>query len=138
MNPDRPIGITLLSAFFAFGACMAGLACLTLLLPDTRLSGLWALNPDAHARLEAIGSWSIALMAVVSLACASAAFGLWRGDDWGRAIALGVLGVNLVGDATNALLRHDLRTLIGIPIGAALIAYLLSKGARSYFHGDGD
>jgi hypothetical protein len=31
-----------------------------------------------------------------------------------------VLAVNLVGDTTNAVMRGDLRTLIGLPIGGAL------------------
>ena len=31
--------------------------------------------------------------------------------------------MHLVGDSLNAILRHDLRTLIGLPIGGALIAY---------------
>jgi hypothetical protein len=43
------------------------------------------------------------------------------------------VAVNLVGDTTNALVRGDLRTLVGLPIGGALIAYLLSAGVRSEF-----
>jgi hypothetical protein len=38
-----------------------------------------------------------------------------------------VLTVNLVGDSLNALLRHDLRTLIGLPVGGLLILYLLKR-----------
>ena len=54
--------------------------------------------------------------------------------QWGRAVALTVLAVNLLGDAGNALVRGDLRTLIGVPIGAALIAYILLNGTvRAYF-----
>jgi len=43
---------------------------------------------------------------------------------------LGILIVNLIGDSLNALLRHDRRTLIGLPIGGAMIAYLLSVRRR--------
>ena len=43
----------------------------------------------------------------------------------GVPLALGILSVNLVGDLLNAFVRHDLRTLIGLPIGGAMIAYLL-------------
>ena len=52
---------------------------------------------------------------------------------WGRRLALAILTANLVGDATNALLRDDLRTLIGLPIGGALIAYLMSARVRVGF-----
>ena len=34
------------------------------------------------------------------------------------------LAANLVGDLTNAFVRHDLRTLIGVPIAGAMIFYL--------------
>jgi hypothetical protein len=38
--------------------------------------------------------------------------------------------INLIGDSLNALLRHDPRTLIGVPIGALMIWYLL-RGKRA-------
>lgn len=40
-------------------------------------------------------------------------------------LALAILSVNILGDLFNALMRHDLRTLIGLPIGGAMIAYLI-------------
>ena len=64
-------------------------------------------------------------MLVVGSACASAAIGLATRTRWGRQLALGILIANLIGDLLNAFLRHDLRTLIGLPIGGAMIAYLL-------------
>ena len=113
---------------------MSLLAALALLLPNSALHNVWRLNPQAHAGLAALGPWAIALMFVVSVACGLAAAGLWRGAGWGRAVALTVLAVNLAGDAGNALVRGDLRTLIGVPIGAALIAYLLlNRRVRDYF-----
>jgi hypothetical protein len=39
-------------------------------------------------------------------------------------LGLVILLVNLVGDAANAILRHDYRPLIGIPIGGVMIFYL--------------
>ena len=77
----------------------------------------------------------MALMGLVSVACGVAAVGLWKGALWGRAIALTLLLLNLMGDARNALYRGDLRPLIGL-IGAALILYLFTKRVRVYFqHG---
>ena len=113
---------------------MSLLAALALLLPRSALEAIWRLNPQAHAGLASLGAWAIALMLLVSLACGLAAVGLWSGASWGRAVALTVLAVNLLGDAGNALVRGDLRTLIGVPIGAALIAYLLlNRRVRDYF-----
>ena len=113
---------------------MSLLAALALLLPNSPLQNVWRLNPHAQVGLAVLGAWGIALMLVVSVACALAAVGLWRGLGWGRAIAVTVLAVNLLGDTGNALVRNDLRTLIGVPIGLALIAYLVLNGkVRAYF-----
>ncbi len=79
---------------------------------------------------QKIGSASVALMAVVGIACGLAAAGLARNAEWGRRLAIGVLSVNLVGDSLNALFRHDLRTLIGLPIGGLMILYLVKKKRR--------
>src|SRR5262245_36241792 len=126
MSPPRvPLGIKLLSAFFGVGAAICLLTMVLLLFPGGALDSLWRLNPDAHASFQQLGGLSIILMATAGSACALAAFGLATGARWGIPLALGILSVNFIGDLVNALFRHDLRTLIGLPIGGAMIAYLL-------------
>ena len=66
-------------------------------------------------------------MAIVGGACALAATGLARNAKWGRWLGILILAVNLVGDFSNALVRHDLRTLIGVPIAGAMIFYLARR-----------
>ena len=128
----RPLpGIKLLAAFFGFGATMCALTLGLLLVPGTRLDALWRLNPNARAGFAALGSMSILLMFIIGSACATAAIGLARNRRWGRRLALAILVVNLIGDATNVLVRHDWRTLIGLPIGGALIAYLVHVERRA-------
>lgn len=112
---------------------MAGAAAVALLFPGRVLDGVWRLNPEARPALNSMGPWAIALMASVSLACAASAAGLWMGARWGQRSAVAVLAVNLCGDAANALFRGDLRTLIGLPIAAAMIVYLLGPRAKAYF-----
>jgi len=129
----RPVGLTLLSIFFAFGCVMASISFLTLLAPGGLLEPLWRLNPHARLALGTIGLWGVALMLVVAIACALAAVGLWIRAPWGYQIAIVVLGVNLVGDVLNAVLRGELRALIGVPIAGALIFYLVSSRTRSHF-----
>ena len=120
-----PLGIKLLAAFFAFGAGICLITIVALLFPGGALDPFWRLNPDAHVAFQEIGRLSILLMVVVGSACALAAVGLATRARWGVSLALGILIVNLVGDLLNAFVRHDLRTLIGLPIGGAMIAYLL-------------
>ncbi len=124
MKGETPIGLKLLAIFFAFGACMCGLTVGLLLFPGSAVDSLWRLNPEAHAAFQWIGRLSILLMAIVGVACALAAIGLARNAIWGRWLGILILAVNLVGDLTNTLLRHDPRTLVGVPIAGAMIFYL--------------
>jgi hypothetical protein len=78
-----------------------------------------------------MGLWSVLLMAVVCVACGMAALGLRRCKRWGYWTALSILTINLAGDTANAVIAHDWRTLMGLPIGGAMIVYLLTK--RSAF-----
>ncbi len=115
---------------------MSGLAGLALLLPSSGLERIWRLNPQAHVELSEFGAWAIALMGMVCVACALSARGLVKRCAWGLYLAIGVLTANLVGDAANAVLRDDLRTLIGLPIGGLLIAYLLRPRIRALFNNE--
>jgi len=125
MSQRAPLGIKLFAAFFVFGAAMCSLTILMLLFPGGPLDSLWRLNPDAHAAFQQLGKLSIFPMLIVGGACLSAAIGLAKQTRWGIPLAIAILTVNLVGDTLNAFVRHDLRTLIGLPIGGAMVAYLL-------------
>lgn len=116
-----------LAVFFAFGATMCGLTIFLLLFPGTSLDSLWRLNPDAHAAFGSLGKKSILIMSIVGAGCAGAAAGLWRGKRWAIRLALIILCANIVGDLLNALVRHDYRALIGLPIGGAMMLYLLHR-----------
>jgi len=119
------------AAFFAFGAMMCALTIALLLIPGTVLDSLWRLNPEARVAFQSFGSWSLLLMLTVGTACLFAAIGLWRGSVWGTRLALTILSVNIIGDLVNSLLRHDYRALIGLPVGVAMIFYLVRSGDRS-------
>jgi hypothetical protein len=129
----RPLGVTLLVAFFVFGASMALFTLLMLLFRGSVLDSLWRLNPEARLGLQSIGRWAIVLMASVATACGLSAVGLAKLAQWGRMLAVAVLVVNLLGDVAGALIRGDPRTLIGVPIGGALILYLMSNRVKRIF-----
>jgi hypothetical protein len=132
----RPPGVVALSLFFWFGTAMSGLAALALSFPGSGLDVIWRMNPTAEASFAEMGAWAEPLMAAVCVACAVSAIGLWRGARWGQRTALVVLAAQLVGDLGNVAIRGDLRTLVGLPIGGAMIAYLLSRRVRRYLHGN--
>ena len=123
----RSIGRVLLAIFFATGALICLVTMLALAVPGSFLESIWQLKPEARVEFLDIGRGaSIALMALMGVACGSAAVGLARNAEWGRRLAIAVLAVNLIGDSLNALLRHDPKTLIGLPIGGLMIWYLVS------------
>jgi hypothetical protein len=123
----RSVGTTLLVIFFAAGALICLVTMLALAFPGGLLEPIWRLKPEARVEFQKMGSASVVLMAVVGGACGLAPFGLSRNAEWGRRLAIGVLAVNPVGDSLNALLRHDAKTLMGLPIGGLMILYLLKK-----------
>ena len=123
---NRSVGIVLLVLFFAAGALICLVTTLALAFPGSLLDSIWRLKPEARVQFQEIGRGaSILLMALVSVACGLSAIGLARDAQWGRWLAIAVLVVNVVGDSLNALLRHDPKTLIGLPIGGLMILYLL-------------
>jgi uncharacterized membrane protein (DUF2068 family) len=129
----RPRGITALSIFFLAGAAISLTASLSLLRPNSFLESMWRLNPRAQENLSSLGLWAVLLMATVSVFCVAAAIGLWCGSRWGRWLAIGLIATNLIGDITNALLGIEPRAIVGIPIAAAILLYLLSKKVRRSF-----
>ena len=128
-NARRPLGMTLLTAFFIFGATMSGLSAVMLVFPGSPLDALWNLNPRAHRDLGQLGLWAVVLMSCVSIACATATLGLLRLKRWGYSVALSILIINVAADTGNAVITHDWRTLIGLPIGVWMIWYLASRRA---------
>jgi len=134
VNQQRSsVGTALLVIFFAGGALICLLIVLALTFPGGSLDLIWRLKPEAQTQFQQMGSGaSIALLTLVGAACGLAAIGLVRNAEWGRRLAICVLAVNLIGDSLNALLRHDLKTLVGLPIGGLMIVYLLTKrGSRN-------
>jgi hypothetical protein len=133
MTVARPVGVSALTAFFAFGMTMSGLAAVSLALPGSVLEPMWRLNPHGHDGLAALGLPGVVLMAIVSMACLGAAAGLWLGRRWGRGLAMAILVINAVGDMLNGTLGNDRRALIGVPIAAALLYYLRTARVRAFF-----
>jgi hypothetical protein len=127
----RPGGVTALAWFFIFGATMSFLAGATLAIPDSPLEFMWRINPQAREGFRSLGFLAVPLMLTVSAACAATAHGLWHLRAWGRYLAIVVLTINVIGDTSNAVIRHDWRTLIGIPIGGVMIWYLVHR--RDFF-----
>ena len=129
----RPVGITVLSIFFVFGAAMSFIAGVALLFPGSFLEPMWRINPRAREGFAGMGAWAVVLMFAVCAACAAAAVGLWRGASWGYWLALALLAVNLLGDVANVVTGTEPRAAVGIPIVSAIIAFMATRRVRRFF-----
>ena len=131
----RPRAITALSIFFVVGATISLMASLSLLLPNSFLEPIWRLNPRAHETLSRLTMRAVLLLSTVSLLCAAAAIGLWRGTNWGYWLAFVLILINLLGNVINVVLGTEPRAIAGVPIAATLLAYLImSKKVGDFFH----
>ena len=128
-----PAGVLTIVALFALGVCASGATFLALLLPESELRHVWRLNPEAEPALRALGAAGIALMAAVCVACIAADLGLLGRKWWGHRLTVCILLINAAGDVANAVVRGDLRTLVGVPIALALLAYLLRPRIKNIY-----
>ena len=130
----RPRAVAALSVFFAAGATISLIAGISLLIPNSFLEPIWRLNPRAYKNLAGLGLWAVLMLSTVSMLCAAAAIRLWRGSRWGYWLAVGLILTNLLGNVINVALGTEPRAIVGIPIAAALLAYLIfSKQVREFF-----
>jgi uncharacterized membrane protein (DUF2068 family) len=133
MSKNRPGGVTALSIFFLAGALISLTASISLLFPNSFLLPIWRLNPRAQVAFASIGWWAIVLMLLVCVACLVAGIGLWRGARWGHRVAVAMIAINLIADIVNTVLGTEPRAIIGVPIAALILWYLLSKRVRGFF-----
>src|SRR6478735_5982605 len=84
----RPLGVTLLSLFSIVAMVIAFTSAVSLLSSGGVLEPMWQINPRARVAFASLGVWAIVLLFTLSLVCATAAIGLWRGTRWGYLLAL--------------------------------------------------
>ena len=130
---DRPAGVTALACLFAVGVLASGLSAISLFNPGGALEPMWKLNPRARESFSRMGTWAPLLLAVVCVACAACAYGFFLGRRWAYPLGVGGLLVNLTGDIVNAALGIELRAVVGVPIVALILWYLLSRQVRNFF-----
>jgi hypothetical protein len=135
MVEDRhqPLGFVWIGAFFVFGATMATYAAITLLRPGTFLDAPWVLNKHGHDALIGLGRVAGLLFVVLSALLALAAIGWFRRRQWGWALGVTIIGVNMVGDILNALRGEGMKGAVGVVIAGMLLTYMTRLPVRTYF-----
>jgi hypothetical protein len=123
-----------LGAFLMFGACMAGLAGLTLVWRGTTLERMWALNPTAYRQLVPLGGIVGPMFLLLSATMAIASVGWFKRRFWGWELAVIIISIQIGGDSINLIRGDFVRGGTGIAIAGALLLYLLRPKVRSTFH----
>jgi hypothetical protein len=130
----RPLGVTALSALFAFGTLASGLSAVSLLFPGGPLEPMWRLNPRAREAFTRMDQpWAPLLLGVVCVACAASAYGFFKRKRWGYRLGIALLLVNLTADLVNAILGIEPRAVLGVPVVGLLLWYLSSSKVRDSF-----
>jgi hypothetical protein len=144
MNSATPVGakltpaMTAVGVFLVFGACMSGLAGVTLLWRGTTLDRVWALNPTAYRKLAPLGRTVGPLFLLLSATMAFASVGWFNRRFWGWALAVGIISTQVVGDSINLVRGDFVRGGAGLAIAGALLLYLLRPKVRTTFHSHSD
>lgn len=130
-NRNRPLDVTALSLFFAFGGSMCVVAAIMIYLSGG-LHSFWTLVPA----IATLGTQTISWLVLVSAACFLAAAGLWRGSHWGFLGASMLLILALIAHFWRAVAMADWgRLVIVVIIGALVGFYLRSRGGHFVHRG---
>jgi hypothetical protein len=125
--------VTALACLFGLGTLASGLSMISLLTPGGALEPMWRLNPHARESFARMGFWAPMLLGVVCLACSASAYGFFTGKRWGYLLGVVGLLLNLMGDVINAALGIEPRALVGVPVVALILWYLVSRQVRDFF-----
>jgi hypothetical protein len=129
----RSRGITALAIFFLAGALISFIAGISLVVPSAVFEAIWSVNPRGHEGLIRIGPWGVALLFTASVSCAAAAIGLWFRTRWGHVLAVALIAINLLSDIGNGFVAGDRRALVGVPVAAGILLYLINNRVRILF-----
>jgi hypothetical protein len=129
----KPPGFVAIGVFLFFGATMASLAAITLLLPGTSLDRGWTLNPTAYKQLSPLGSTIGILFLLLAVTLLVSGVGWFQRRLWAWRLAVAIIATQVIGDIVNLVRGDWLRGGIGFIIAGTLLLYLLTSRVRGAF-----
>ena len=133
MREQSTVGMQAITAFLVFAMLMACFAGATLIWRGTVLERAWALNPQAYARLAAMGRSPAILFLILAALLAAAAVGWVKRRFWGWLLVVLIISGQILGAAVNAFFGEPIRGLAGFAIAGGLLMYLGRSKVRSRF-----
>ena len=129
---NRPDSLRLVVSYF-FGAMMASLAAIILLLPGTSLDRAWKLNPTAYKQLSPLGSKIGILFLLLAVTLLVSGVGWFQRRLWAWRLAVAIIATQVLGDIVNLVRGDWLRGGIGFIVAGTLLLYLLTSRVRGAF-----
>lgn len=129
----KPPGFVAMGVFLFFGATMASLAAITLLLPGTSLDRGWKLNPTAYKQISPLGSTIGILFLLLAVTLLVSGVGWFQRRLWAWRLAVAIIATQVIGDIVNLVRGDLLRGATGVIIAGALLLYLLTPRVRGAF-----
>lgn len=129
----RPVTPLALAAFFALATAITAAVCVTMIWPGGPLDVIWRLKPYEHEHLMLLRPASTAGFVVICAVMAATAVGALFRKRWGWTLAVGVFGVQAIGDAARMLSGAWASGLFGLAIVVAILWWLARRPVRDLF-----
>ena len=129
----RPIGLILLSAFFAIATLILVGVGLALLLPSSPLEAIWRLYPARRAELTPYRLWMGPGFLALAVTMAAASVGCLTRRRWGWILAVAIFTVNGVSDLAQLVMGRWLEGGVGVAAAGAILFYLFRPRIRAAF-----
>jgi uncharacterized membrane protein len=129
MKRNRPVDITALSLFFAFGGLMCAVAAV-MIYSSGGLHSIWRAVPA----IATLGTQAVSWLVLVCIACFVVALGLWRISYWGFFAASMLLILGLMAQFWRAVAAADWWRLLLVVTVGALVGFYLRSRAGLFVH----
>jgi hypothetical protein len=111
--------------------CMA--AALTMIFPNTALSLIWRIKPDAFRQLLDLRPWTSIGILLLSGWMGLTAWGCLNASLWGWRMAIAIFAANGLGDAAQIMTGRIMEGLIGIAVVVAIVFWLTRPQVKAGF-----
>jgi hypothetical protein len=119
--------------FLVIAAAIAAMASFTMFATGTALDSIWTSKQQTYHQLLQhrlpVGAGFATLAVILALTAA----GWARRKRWGWLLGVLVLAANLLSDTVSLIASRQPADLLAVAIGAAILTWLLTPAARSYF-----
>jgi hypothetical protein len=119
--------------FFGFATAFCLIAGVTILVPETALSGIWQIKPEEFTQLLAFRPWSGIGFLLLSCSMAIAAWGCFHNKRWGWRLAVAIFTAHALGDVVQILAGGVVEGAIGITVVGAILLWLTRPQVKAEF-----